>query len=158
MSPSGGDTTVVLQPITWSPGNSTPSSANAQHMWFEVWPGVCTPVIVHPGPDAARSPSATRWSGWNARSIDSSSLTPSAISSSSSAASAGSGGGCGPKAYVGAPVSARSHAASGEWSAWQWVTRIAVTVSPASAACRASRWVPMSGPGSTTATWPSPTM
>ena len=36
MSPSGGDTTVVLHPITWSPGNSTPSSANDQHMWFEV--------------------------------------------------------------------------------------------------------------------------
>ena len=50
MSPSGGETTVVLHPITWSPGNSTPSSSNAKHMWFDVWPGVCTPRIVQPGP------------------------------------------------------------------------------------------------------------
>ena len=66
MSPSGGDTTVVLQPITWSPGNSTPCSGKAKHMWFDVWPGVCTPLIVQPGPLATTSPSATRTSGRNA--------------------------------------------------------------------------------------------
>ena len=31
MSPSGGDTTVVLQPITWSPVNNVRSSASSTH-------------------------------------------------------------------------------------------------------------------------------
>ena len=59
---------------------------------------------------------------------------------------------CGPKATVGAPVSSRSHAASGEWSAWQCVTRIASTVSPSSAAASASRCASTLGPGSMTRT------
>ncbi len=80
MSPSGGDTTVVLHPITWSPGNSTPCSANGEAHVVRRVAGVCTPVIVHPGPDAASSPSAMRTSGSNARSTDSSTFTP-AISS-----------------------------------------------------------------------------
>jgi hypothetical protein len=113
MSPSGGETTVVLQPITWSPGNSTRSSAKAKHVWFDVCPGVCTALIVQPGPLAATSPSTTRTSGSKARSIASSTFTPSAISSAS-ASSSGSAGGCGPKAMAGAPVAARNQAASGE--------------------------------------------
>ena len=119
-------------------------------MWFDVCPGVCTPVIVQPGPAAASSPSAMRTSGSKARSTASSIFTASGSSVSA--------GGCGPKPNVGAPVSSFSHAASGEWSLWQWVTQIAVTRSPASAAARASRWASSSGPGSTTATSPSPTM
>ena len=66
-----------------------------------------------------------------------------AVSIASSVALAGGGTSgriesCGPKATVGAPVSAASHAASGEWSAWQWVTRMWVTSSPSRA--RAQRF------------------
>ena len=49
MSPSGGETTVVLHPITWSPVNRTRPADRlviAKHMWLEVCPGVCTPSIV----------------------------------------------------------------------------------------------------------------
>ena len=98
MSPSGGDTTVVLQPITWSPGNSTPCSAKAKHMWFDVWPGVCTPRDRPPRPaghdpavgDAAR-PVGRR------KSVVSSTFTPSAISSCSSSSSSGVGRWMGPE-------------------------------------------------------------
>ena len=63
MSPSGGDTTVVLQPITWSPVKSARSSASAQHVWFDVWPGVYTAAIVSPGVSGTLSPSASATDG-----------------------------------------------------------------------------------------------
>ncbi len=58
------------------------------------------------------------------------------MASSTTRSSSGSTAPCGPKASVGAPVSSCSQAASGEWSAWQWVTRMWVTCSPASAAVK----------------------
>ena len=137
--------TVVDQPITWSPVNRACSSASAKHRWLDVWPGVWTAPIVHPSP-ATTSPWARRMSGAKARSMASSDTT----------SSSGSTAPCGPKASVGAPVSSRSQAASGEWSAWQWVTKMCVTCSPASAAASASRWESRTGPGSMTATRPCP--
>ena len=96
MSPSGGDTTVVLHPITWSPGNSTACSSKAKHVWFDVCPGVCTARNVQPGPVAATSPSVTRRSGRNAKSVDSSTLTVPLLGAALVGESAGSGGGWGP--------------------------------------------------------------
>ena len=62
MSPSGGETTVVDQPMIWSPEKSAASSSKAKQRWFDVWPGVCTAASVHPGPDTL-SPSAMTRSG-----------------------------------------------------------------------------------------------
>ena len=73
MSPSGGVTTVVLQPITWSPVNSARSSARAKHRWFEVCPGVWTASKVHPGPLTIVAVGQRAPSGSKPRSIDSSS-------------------------------------------------------------------------------------
>ena len=39
MSPSGGETTVVDQPMTWSPVNRAPVPSSAKQRWLEVWPG-----------------------------------------------------------------------------------------------------------------------
>src|SRR5436309_1083033 len=43
MSPVGGPTTVVDQPMTWSAEKRTPS-ARAKHRWSGAWPGVCSAV------------------------------------------------------------------------------------------------------------------
>ena len=154
MSPSGGETTVVLHPITWSPGNSTASSSRAKHVWLEVWPGVCTARIVQPGPRAAMSPSATRTSGSKARSSASSTGTSSAESSSSLAAAAGAVRRR--SSALRSPRAATPPAVSGRCGSGSRRSR-----SPARwrvAAAMASRWESSTGPGSITATSPSPMM
>ena len=50
MSPSGGTTTVVDHPITWSPVKRAFSSSRAKQRWLEVWPGVVMARRVQPGP------------------------------------------------------------------------------------------------------------
>ena len=57
MSPSGGETMLVDQPITWSPQSRVSSSRSAKQRWFEQWPGVCStstdqplPVTISPSP------------------------------------------------------------------------------------------------------------
>ena len=57
-----------------------------------------------------------------------------------------------------APVASRSFPASTLWSRWVWVTRMVSTRSPSTAARIAERWELSPGPGSTTATSPSPTI
>ena len=108
MSPSGGDTTVVLQPITWSPVNSTPSSSNAKQMWFDVCPGVCTPRRVQPGPRRRDLAVGDATSGSKARSmrlLDLDALGDLLVELVVLDLVVGSAGGCGPNANVGAPVS-----------------------------------------------------
>ncbi len=75
MLPSGGAMTLVDQPMTWSPENSTRSSSSAKQRWFEVWPGVWTAVRCQPGP-ATVSPSRCTRSGTKLRSPPSSTAGP----------------------------------------------------------------------------------
>ena len=50
MLPSGGATTLVFQPITWSPENRISVPSSAKHRWSGACPGVCTAVKAQPSP------------------------------------------------------------------------------------------------------------
>ena len=121
-----------------------------------MWPGVCTARRVKPPVDRIVSPSATVTSGLKSTSrpsFSSSSVFASSVSSDGSWSSSSvqpSTMRCGPIAYVGAPVSAFSHAASGEWSPWQWVMTMPTHSRLRRAAAIASRWLSIRGPGSIT--------
>ena len=57
------ETTVVLQPMMWSPVNNAFSSSRYTHKWFDVCPGVCTAVSDQSSIVKNFSPSATRTVG-----------------------------------------------------------------------------------------------
>ena len=133
--------------MTWSPEKSAAPSAQAKARWSAVCPGVASAVSVQPGP-ATTLPSP----------IASSGRKPASRPSPPPAANAGAGAsGTGPRASTGAPARAAKARAPSLWSRWAWVTSTAATRSPATAALSAARWAGSAGPGSITATSPSPT-
>ena len=99
-SPSGGEISVVAQPMTRSPGNSAPPSAQASSSELPVCPGVASAVSVQPGP-ATLAPSPIRRSGRKPASIPS---PPPSAPAAASAAIAGE------RAPAGSPCASKRRA------------------------------------------------